>query len=165
MKKTLYLLLAALMLLFAGCAPSHQEVMDSIPTLMVLAGNAPAQVPTCGYDWTVTNRWGSSASVIADTAHPLEAQEDLTSVTLTAGETVSLYFSKLPDSVTVTYWSAQETDHENSAQVETAYLNDTFRFTTPEAEGPLVFQITAQWTGYQDVSGTVSYAFTTAAEA
>ena len=48
--------------------------------------------------------------------------------------------------------------------METAYLNDTFRFTTPEAEGPLVFQITAQWTGYQDVSGTVSYAFTTAAE-
>lgn len=164
MKKTLCLLLAALMLLLAGCAPSHQEVMDSIPTLMVLAGNAPAQVPTCGYDWTVTNRLGRGASIIADAVHPLEAQEDLTSVTLTAGETVSLYFSKLPDSVTVTYWGAQETDHENSAQVETAYLNDTFRFTTPEAEGPLVFQITAQWTGYQDVSGTVSYAFTTAAE-
>ena len=170
MKKTLYLLLAALMLLFAGCAPSHQEVMDSIPTLMVLAGNAPAQVPTCGYDWTVTNRLGrgasiiSDASIIADAVHPLDAQADLPTVALSGGETASLYFSLVPDSVTVTYWGAQETDHENSAQVETAYLNDTFRFTTPEAEGPLVFQITAQWTGYQDVSGTVSYAFTTAAE-
>ena len=164
MKKTLYLLLAALMLLFAGCAPSHQEVMDSIPTLMVLAGNAPAQVPTCGYDWTVTNRLGRGASIIADAVHPLDAQADLPTVALSGGETASLYFSLVPDSVTVTYWGAQETDHENSAQVETAYLNDTFRFTTPEAEGPLVFQITAQWTGYQDVSGTVSYAFTTAAE-
>ena len=164
MKKTLCLLLAALMLLFAGCAPSHQEVMDSIPTLMVLAGNAPAQVPTCGYDWTVTNRLGRGASIIADAVHPLDAQADLPTVALSGGETASLYFSLVPDSVTVTYWGAQETDHENSAQVETAYLNDTFRFTTPEAEGPLVFQITAQWTGYQDVSGTVSYAFTTAAE-
>lgn len=164
MKKTLCLLLAALMLLLAGCAPSHQEVMDSIPTLMVLAGNAPAQVPTCGYDWTVTNRLGRGASIIADAVHPLDAQADLPTVALSGGETASLYFSLVPDSVTVTYWGAQETDHENSAQVETAYLNDTFRFTTPEAEGPLVFQITAQWTGYQDVSGTVSYAFTTAAE-
>ena len=164
MKKTLCLLLAALMLLFAGCAPSHQEVMDSIPTLMVLAGNAPAQVPTCGYDWTVTNRLGRGASIIADAVHPLDAQADLPTVALSGGETASLYFSLVPDSVTVTYWGAQETDHENSAQVETAYLNDTFRFTTPEAEGPLVFQITAQWTGYQDVSGTVSYAFTKAAE-
>ena len=152
------------MLLLAGCAPSHQEVMDSIPTLMVLAGNAPAQVPTCGYDWTVTNRLGRGASIIADAVHPLDAQADLPTVALSGGETASLYFSLVPDSVTVTYWGAQETDHENSAQVETAYLNDTFRFTTPEAEGPLVFQITAQWTGYQDVSGTVSYAFTTAAE-
>ena len=135
------------------------------PTLMVLAGNAPAQVPTCGYDWTVTNRLGRGASIIADAVHPLDAQADLPAVTLTAGEEVSLYFSRTPDSVTVTYWSAQETDHENSTQVETAYLNDTFRFTAPEAEGPLVYQITAQWTGYQDVSGTVSYAFTTAAEA
>ena len=164
MKKTLCLLLAALMLLLAGCAPSHQEVMDSIPTLMVLAGNTPAQVPTCGYDWTVTNRLGRGASIIADAVHPLDAQADLPTVALSGGETASLYFSLVPDSVTVTYWGAQETDHENSAQVETAYLNDTFRFTTPEAEGPLVFQITAQWTGYQDVSGTVSYAFTTAAE-
>lgn len=164
MKKTLCLLLAALMLLLAGCAPSHQEVMDSIPTLMVLAGNAPSQVPTCGYDWTVTNRLGRGASIIADAVHPLDAQADLPTVALSGGETASLYFSLVPDSVTVTYWGAQETDHENSAQVETAYLNDTFRFTTPEAEGPLVFQIIAQWTGYQDVSGTVSYAFTTAAE-
>ena len=164
MKKTLCLLLAALMLLLAGCAPSHQEVMDSIPTLIVLAGNAPAQIPTCGYDWTVTNRLGRGASIIADAVHPLDAQADLPTVALSGGETASLYFSLVPDSVTVTYWGAQETDHENSAQVETAYLNDTFRFTTPEAEGPLVFQITAQWTGYQDVSGTVSYAFTTAAE-
>ena len=164
MKKILCLLLAALTLLLAGCGVSDQEVVDSIPTLSLEASGSGVEIPAYSYSWTVTNRWGSSASVIADTAHPLEAQEDLTSVTLTAGETVSLYFSKLPDSVTVTYWGAQETDHENSAQVETAYLNDTFRFTTPEAEGPLVFQITAQWTGYQDVSGTVSYAFTTAAE-
>ena len=123
MKKTLCLLLAALMLLLAGCAPSHQEVMDSIPTLMVLAGNAPAQVPTCGYDWTVTNRLGRGASIIADAVHPLDAQADLPTVALSGGETASLYFSLVPDSVTVTYWGAQETDHENSAQVETAYLH------------------------------------------
>lgn len=185
MKKILCLLLAALTLLLAGCGVSDQEVVDSIPTLSLEASGSGAsdqdvkdaipalsletggngvEIPAYSYSWTVTNRLGRGASIIADAVHPLDAQADLPTVALSGGETASLYFSLVPDSVTVTYWGAQETDHENSAQVETAYLNDTFRFTTPEAEGPLVFQITAQWTGYQDVSGTVSYAFTTAAE-
>ena len=116
MKKILCLLLASLTLLLAGCGISDQEVMDSIPTLVIQAKSDIKKLPTFGYDWTVTGRWGNGTSVIADTAHPLEAQEDLTTVTLSAGEEVSLHFSKLPDSVTVTYWSADETDRENSTQ-------------------------------------------------
>ena len=33
---------------------------------------------------------------------------------------------------------------------------------SPEETTDLVFQITAQWTSYEDVGGTVSYPFTTA---
>ena len=64
---------------------------------------------------------------------------------------------------TPTYWSAQEADYENSTHLETSFLNDAFLFTAPEAQGQLVFSITALWTGYSDVSGSVTYAFRTAA--
>ena len=122
-----------------------------------------SKLPTFGYDWTVTGRWGNGTSVIADTAHPLEAQEDLTTVTLSAGEEVSLHFSKLPDSVTVTYWSADETDRENSTQVETTFLDSSFHFIVPEITGQMVILISGTWSSYDDVSGTVNYAFRTAA--
>ena len=163
MKKILCLLLAALTLLLAGCGVSDQEVKDSIPTMVLVSGSTPTQIPAYSYSWTVMDRLGNGASVIADTAHPLEVQDDLTTVTLTAGGEVSLHFSKLPDSVTVTYWSAQQTDYENSTQLEASFLNDAFLFTAPEAQGQLVFSITALWTGYSDVSGSVTYAFRTAA--
>lgn len=163
MKKILCLLLASLTLLLAGCGISDQEVMDSIPTLVIQAKSDIKKLPTFGYDWTVTGRWGNGTSMIADTAHPLEAQEDLTTVTLSAGEEVSLHFSKLPDSVTVTYWSADETDRENSTQVETTFLDSSFHFIVPEITGQVVILISGTWSSYDDVSGTVNYAFRTAA--
>ena len=182
MKKILCLLLAALTLLLAGCGVSDQEVKDSIPTLSLEASGmsdqevkdsiptasleasgSAAEIPAYSYSWTVMDRLGNGTSVIADTAHPLEAQEDLTTVALTAGGEVSLHFSKLPDSVTVTYWSAQETDYENSTQISTTFRNDVFFFTAPEAQGQLVVSITALWSSYDDVSGSVTYAFRTAA--
>lgn len=163
MKKILSLLLASLVLLLAGCGVSDQDVKDSIPTLSLDASGSTTEIPAYSYSWTVTNRWGNSASMAADTAHPLEAQEDLTTVTLTAGGEVSLYFSKLPDSVTVTYWSAQETDYENGTQLSTTFLDDAFHFTAPETQGQQVYSVTALWSSYDDVSGSVTYAFRTAA--
>ena len=70
MKKILCLLLASLTLLLAGCGISDQEVMDSIPTLVIQAKSDIKKLPTFGYDWTVTGQWGNGTSVIADTAHP-----------------------------------------------------------------------------------------------
>ena len=113
--------------------------------------------------WTVTNQWGNSNSIIADTVHPLESQETLTTVSLSSGAEVTLTFSKIPDSVTVTYWSADETDLENSTQVETSFLDNSFHFTVPEITGQIVVLISGSWTSYDNVSGTVSYAFRTVA--
>ena len=163
MKKILCLILASLTLLLAGCGTSDQEVKESIPTLVIQAKSDIKKIPTFGYSWTVTGQLGNSASLIADTAHPIEAQDDLTTVTLSAGEEVSLRFSRLPDSVTVVYWNAQETNYENSTQLNTTFLDDAFHFTAPEAQGQLVYSITALWSSYDDVSGSVTYAFRTAA--
>lgn len=163
MKKIFSILLASLTLLLAGCDISNQDLMDSIPTLILQSESGVTAVPSFGYDWTVTNRWGNGQSVIADTAHPLDAKEDLTAVTLSTGAEVSLHFSKLPDSVTVTYWSADETNYENGTQLKTTFLNDTFCFTAPKTSGQLVFSITATWSSYDDVSGTIYYAFRTEA--
>lgn len=163
MKKTFAILMLCLSLLLAGCGVSNQDVMESIPTLTLETGSNSSVLPSFGYDWTVTGRWGSGTSVIADTAHPLEAQEDLTTISLSSGAEVSLTFSKIPDSVTVTCWSADETDYENSTQVETTFLDNSFHFTVPEITGQMVVLISGSWTSYDDVSGTVSYAFRTAA--
>ena len=89
MKKILCLLLASLTLLLAGCGISDQEVMDSIPTLVIQAKSDIKKLPTFGYDWTVTGRWGNGTSVIADTAHPLEAQND--------GRVIRLAFPQLTE--------------------------------------------------------------------
>ena len=163
MKRTFPLLILCLSLLLAGCGVPNQDVMDSIPTLTLETGSSSTPIPSFSYDWTLSDQWGSGTSVIADTAHPLDAQKDLTTVPLSSGAEVSLTFSKIPDSVTVTFWSADETDYDNSTQLETSFLDDAFHFTAPELTGQVVVLISCSWTSYDDVSGTVSYAFCTAA--
>ena len=168
MKKILSLLMASLVLLLAGCGVSDQDVKDSIPTLSLETSGSTTEIPAYSYSWTVTNRWGNSASMAADTAHPLEAQDDLTSLTLTAGAEAVLTFSKIPDSVSVVFWRADETDYESSTQVEATYRDGSFVFTVPGADDgsagseAMVYSVTALWNSYDDVSGTVTYAFTTA---
>ena len=168
MKKILSLLMASLVLLLAGCGVSDQDVKDSIPTLSLETSGSTTEIPAYSYSWTVTNRWGNSASMVADTAHPLEAQEDLTSLTLTAGAEAVLTFSEIPDSVSVVFWRADEPDSENSTQVEATYRDGSFVFTVPGADDgsagseAMVYSVTALWNSYDNVSGTVTYAFTTA---
>ena len=158
MKKFLSVLLASLVLLLAGCGVSDQDIKESIPTLTLTSEDIPYSIPAYSYSWTVTDRWGNGSSMAADTAHPLDAQEDLTITALTAGAEVALEFSKTPDSVSVVYWSADETDYENSTQLDTQFLDGAFHFTVPETAGQMVFSITGL---YDDVSGTVTYCFST----
>ena len=166
MRRTKYaILLLILSLVLAGCGaftPSEQELQDSIPTLSLTAGRYRYQIPTGGYSWSVYNRFGSGSHMATDTAHPLQAVDDLTAVSLTGGETVTLTFSRTPDTVEVTYWSVGDEVGSQGTSLETSFLDDSFLFTAPEETTDLVFQITAQWTSYEDVGGTVSYPFTTA---
>lgn len=158
------LLLLALALLLAGCGVSDQDLLDSIPTMTIDAGRYRYQIAAGGYDWTMKGRFGS-ASAGTDAAHPLQAIDDLMEVDLTGGEQAALRFSRTPDAVEVTYWSAEDSMGSDGTTLETAFLDDAFLFTAPEAEGQLVFQVTARWTSYEDVSGTVSYPFVTPAPA
>lgn len=159
------LLLLALALLLAGCGVSDQDLLDSIPTMTIDAGRYRYQIAAGGYDWTTTDRFGGSTSAITDAAHPLQVIDDLMEVDLTGGEQAALRFSRTPDAVEVTYWSAGDSVGSDGTTLETAFLDDAFLFTAPEAEGQLVFQVTARWTSYEDVSGTVSYPFVTPAPA
>lgn len=165
MRRTKYaILLLILSLVLTGCGvftPSEQELQDSLPTLSLTAGRYRYQIPTGGYSWSVYNSFGGTSS-IADAAHPLQAVDDLTTVSLTGGETVTLVFSLVPDAVEVTYWSVGDEVGSQGTSLETSFLDDSFLFTAPEETTDLVFQITAQWTSYEDVGGTVSYPFTTA---
>ena len=160
MKKILSVLLASLILLLSGCGVSDQDIKESIPTLTLTSGEASFTIPAFSYSWTLTDRWGNGSSMAADTAHPLDAKADLGLVVLSAGE-ASLQFSKAPDSVDIIYWSADETDYENSTQLDSEFLDGAFHFTVPELSSQAVFSITALWNSYDDVSGTVTYCFST----
>ena len=168
MKKRLFtrlVLLLGLAALLSGCGASkmtEEDLLASIPTLTLWIGDQSTSIPTYGYSWTyVVGDEGQS--VIADTAHPLQVVEDLTRVSAPAGSTVEMDFSLLPDSVTITYWTADQAgsappDAEGET-LESFFSNGQFLFTAPERDQDLVVMVRGKWTGYQDVSGSVSYAF------
>ena len=164
MKKRLFTALALLLGLAAalsGCGASQtqEEFEAPIPTLTLRIGDQSTAVPTFGYSWTREVR-GVGESVVADTAHPLQVLEDLTRAAASAGDTIGLDFSLLPDSVTVTCWTADQADGpiEEGERLESTFSNGQFLFTAPESSQDLVLLIEGQWTGYEEVSGHVGYA-------
>ncbi len=160
---------AALVLLFgltaalSGCSapkPAEEDLMASIPTLTLWIGERSASIPTYGYSWTREVGAGGQ-SVGVDTAHPLQVVEDLTGVSVPTGSTIGLGFSLLPDSVAITCWGVDQAGDPGAEgqDLESSFSNGLFYFTPPESGQELVLWVQGNWTSYDDVSGSVSYAF------
>ena len=159
MKKKITACLLLLLLLLTACGqkPSLQE---TIPTLSLTAGGGrAAPVSNFGYSWTA-----GRDSVVVDTVHPLETIETLPGVSVPAGASIGMGFSRLPDRVIVSCWpeSMAETSSPQEQEVESTFVNNLFTFTVPESEENLVFLVLGYWDSYEDVSGSVGYSFAVA---
>lgn len=159
MKKIASILALCLLLALTACGKmSNEELMATVPTLTANSGSQQVMASANGGSWTCKGQ-----SFVADGLHPLQALDTLSTesnLSASAGAAVNLSFSVLPDSVTVTYWSADapvgDTIPEGQT-VETSFNNNLFSFTLPEQN--VVVQIEAQWTSYSDMSGSFGYGF------
>lgn len=78
-----------------------------------------------------------------------------------AGSIVGMDFSRLADSVTITCWGADQAGDPGAEgrDLESSFSNGLFYFTPPESDQDLILMVRGKWTSYDDVSGSVSYAF------
>lgn len=160
MKKKLSVCALLLLLLLTACGQSP-TLQETIPTLSLTAGGGrAAPVSAYGYSWQSRRE-----AVAVDVAHPLQVIETLPGVSIPAGTSIGLSFSRLPDRVTVTCWPESAAQTPSPAQgwpgqeVESTFVNNLFTFTPPESQENLVFQVYGYWDSYEDISGTVGYAF------
>ena len=166
MKKCFFAVLALLLGLTAvlsGCSArraAEAVLIASIPTLTLRIGDRSTAIPIYGYSWTLqVGAMGQSSHV--DTAHPLQVVGDLTKVSTSAGSTVGMDFSRLPDSVSITCWDVDQAGDPSAEgrDLESSFSNGLFYFTPPESGQDLVLWVQGSWTSYDDVSGSVSYGF------
>ncbi len=165
-KKLIFALALCLLMVLSACGQvSIEELQASVPSMAVISGSQQVRASLAGGDWTY-----KKSSFVADGANPLFSEQTMTdlkessSVSAAAGEEVGMYFSVLPDAVTVTYWSADTAVEENGAvpageTVEVSYGNDVFSFIMPVAGQDTVMVATATWSSHSDRSGTMDYYF------
>ena len=163
MKKVIALILTFCFLLsLSACGHlSSEELQATIPTMTVSAGSQQtATASSSGGDWTYKGQ-----SLAVDALHPLQALDTLSensALSAYAGTEVHMSFSVLPDSVTVTYWPADESVGDSIPEgrtTEVTFNNDLFSFAVPEGTGNIVLLAQAEWSSYSDRSGSMSYGF------
>lgn len=159
MRKNLFTvtLLLGLLLALSGCGQA-KTLQETIPTLTLQVGDQSVDIPSFGYSWDFK---AAGQSAVADTAHPLQVVDDLTKVSMSSGSAIAMDFSRLPDSVTITCWSADQAGNPGAdgQNLESDFSNGQFHFTPPESDQDLVLQVRGSWTSYSDVSGSVGYVF------
>ena len=157
----LILTLSFLLSLSACGHLSNKDLQATAPAMTVSDGGQQT-VPASGSggNWTYKGQ-----SFVADGLHPLQALDTLSensALSAYAGTNVFLSFSVLPDSVTVTYWPADESVGDSIPEGRTrevTFNNDLFSFAVPEGTGNIVLLAQAEWSSYSDRSGSMSYGF------
>lgn len=161
-KVTVFILVLCCMLSLSACGHlNNDELRATIPTMAVVAaGSQQAASSISGGDWTYKGQ-----SLAVDALHPLQSLDTLSAdsaLSASAGSEIFLNFSVLPDSVTVMYWSADESANDSIPEGQTAevsFNNNLFSFTVPAGSGDLVLQAQAAWNSYSDRSGSMGYGF------
>lgn len=150
-------LLLCIALALPGCGGT--QLQETIPTMNLVSGSRKAAIPKFGYSWNYKGQ-----GEVADPIHPLDAAASpdlLPTVGAAAGTVLDMEFSLLPDNVSVTYWpvSENEPDYEGGQPLTATLTAGHYGIQTPESPGDVVVLVSTQWSSYQDVSGSVSYAF------
>ena len=164
MKKTLCLILSAVLLMFPGCAPGNQEPeettqpvteepwdMSEPPRLTVTCGDVSFVLNYAGCSWEGPALDGQSFAKIACGASPLDDRTPPRQFSVGAEELV-LSFDVEPASLVINMWDDPYTGKDGSPE-ET--LLDTFRF--QPLSTARIYEVIATWEG--DYHGEARYHF------
>ncbi len=132
-------------------AAPEDEPLKAPPVLTVTCGESSIEALKGGFSW----RKGNEA-VIADSAHPLQCRELMPS--LSGSGSALLEFAVAPDEVSVRRWSADCWGKPESESEEVPVTELSLEL----AEGEYIYEVTAEWSRFDDFGGTASYSFYTA---
>lgn len=176
-------LLLIVLLSLSGCSRNTaaanggeptDTVLDSPPTLSVLYDETVTEALKGVYSWTWQNADGTSTSLLADSLHPLQAQEFMTPLYLLADThpdpaslNAYLQFEAIPDQIRVCRWSGDDwgrTDAESELVEVSDDAGDPSAaplFKISLEDGQYIYEVTAVWDQMEAYSGTASYSFYT----
>ena len=177
MKKILFLAFLIIISTFTfGCKNTKiNTAFDKPPILKVANGQSEAEAVRYGYTWERKDANGKSLVEIADSANPLDDVNALPIISILPAyvSTINpmnayLMFDIAPDSVTAKCWDTK-LFNEDTAEIEIldAHLEDGTYF--PDIILKLknmncIYEITAEWTSYEEFGGKASYCFRTDGE-
>lgn len=165
-KRTLWLLLAGLALLFAVAGCNEKKSVAASTTLKeppdlqlqytVDGQEAETVVPSGNYEWYYDNGDGTRTGGIASGPHPLDLSKATPVITQDAGLTqLEVVFSLIPDSYSVRCWpdsclgNAQKYENDASALAVSGNV-----INLPANGRGYIYELNAEW-----ADGSASYSF------
>ncbi len=155
MKKSLCLLLAAVLLTMPGCAPGNQEPaettqpileepwdMSEPPRLTVTCGDVSFVLNYAGCSWEGPAANGQINAKIACGASPLDVRNPPKQYSVGAAD-VELSFDVAPSSIVINMW--EELRMGNSMVEPTEILKNVYSFSPHRVER--IYEVVATWEG------------------
>lgn len=152
--------------------PAEMHIPKEPPELTVLCGEKTVTAMRGTSSWTYAQGDGTSVSICADSAHPLQAREHMPILDL-----LPSYFSHIdplaaylhwditPDEVFVRAWSEAEWGNADAAGEELAVkmpAPDFAGVTVSLKDGNYIYEVIAEWNMPDKFGGTAAYSFRTA---
>lgn len=152
-------------------------VYKTPPNLAVICGESRAEALRGTSTWTYKNSDGTSVSVCSDSMHPLDAKEYMTPLKLLPSYKSSadpfkayLLFEVSPDKVEVrcwdeSCWNTPVSEGENvpvtTSESGMADRENEKDFVITLKNGIYIYEVVAEWSGYESFGGTAYYSFYT----
>ena len=163
---TMILLAVMLVCLMASCGQSSPAVLRAPPALAVSCGNdqVAALQGTASWFYREGNGGGSSTY---DGSGTLALKEQLTPLLLPKKQELTAYLTweVMPDSVSVCFWGEEcwgKTDVAGEEILAERQSGDEAdHYTVQMKDGNYIYEVYAEWTGYEQYGGTAYYSFCT----
>ncbi|MCM1118291.1 MAG: hypothetical protein NC543_02925 [bacterium] len=133
-------------------------ILETPPILTVTSDETVCSTLLGTYSWRSRNWDGSSRSIDADSAHPLDCKDLLSlefSLEETTDHTATLRFWEKPDTVSVRCWSDEHWS-DPSAESEDVSVDGNVIALKP---GGYIYEVCAGWNVENGYGGTASYSF------
>lgn len=163
-------ILAMLLILpiaMTACGKAEEETAQNIkiltepPALTVSGGDESITAMRGTYGWNYINDKNQSTGVQADSIHPLDAENEIPSITLQKSDDpeesglVSLEWEEMPTEIDVTAWETKWGDPQHAESWGVLIDGNEFNL----KEGDYVYEIKAAWGNKTEYNGTVYYSF------